>query len=211
MMRIVMAALLFLATLGVAGAAPIEGVDYRRIEPPVPVSTPPGTVEVIDVFWYGCPHCYRFKPALDKWIASKPEGVKIVRLPGVLGPSWRVHALAYYAAESFGIAEKLHGPLFDAIHAQGRRLFRDASIARFVESLSLGVTADQFLERMNSPTIRDKAAKAEALMRSYRIEGTPSVIVAGKYVVTTGKTENFPEMMATIEALVAAERKGGLH
>lgn len=203
MKHLFVAALVFIMSQGVFAATPVEGRDYIRIDPPVPVSTS-GRIEVIDVFWYGCPHCYKFKSSLDPWTARKPDDVELVRLPGVLGASWRVHAQAYYAAESLGIAGDLHDAFFDAIHAQGRRLFSEGAIARFVEGRNLGVTAAEFSERMRSQSVKDKAKTAEILMRKYRVEGTPSVVVAGKYLVTA--RQSFESMMATVDALIAIER-----
>lgn len=206
--RRICAVLLILGLMlsGTAGAAgPIEGVDYLRIESPVPTASAPGRVEVLDIFWYGCGHCFKFKPYIEEWSKNKPEYVDLVRLPAVFRPSWKIHAQAWYAADALGIGDQMHGALFDAIHVQGRRLGTEPAIGRFVESLNLGVNAGQFEGAMRSPEILAHAARAEAMMPQYGVEGTPTVIVAGKYLLSPGLSGDFAYMISTLEALVAME------
>ena len=94
-----------------------EGSHYQRLPTPVPTSVE-GKVEVVEIFWYGCPHCFRLEPVVDQWLEHKPDNVEFVRIPAVLGPSWELGARAFYVAESLDILDKIHAPLFDAIHVQ---------------------------------------------------------------------------------------------
>ncbi|RMG51350.1 MAG: thiol:disulfide interchange protein DsbA/DsbL, partial [Gammaproteobacteria bacterium] len=93
-------------------AAPLQaeefdpGIDYTVLPQPIPTDVPKGKVEVAEFFWYGCPHCYRFEPHVQKWLKHKPEAAAFVRIPASLNPSWRPHAEAYYAAQTLGVTDK---------------------------------------------------------------------------------------------------------
>ena len=100
-----------------------EGTDYERVSPPI-ATDETGKVEVYEFFWYGCPHCYRFEPYLQKWLENKPDNVEFIRIPAIFNsPRWEVHARAYYTAEILEVQDRIHGPLFSAIHdgTQGPR------------------------------------------------------------------------------------------
>ena len=94
------------------------GEGWDPVDPPVATSVPEGKVEVVEFFWYGCPHCFHMEPELKKWLDRKPDQVIFKRVPSPLNPSWTVHAQFYYAAEAIGATEQLHEPLFEAIHVQ---------------------------------------------------------------------------------------------
>ena len=107
------------ATSSSSFAAPYnEGEHYEAITPAQPTSSK-DQVEVVEMFWYGCPHCFRLEPFVDRWLKKKPANVKFVRMPGVFRPSWEIHARAYYTAEILGVVDKVHRPMFDAIHEYG--------------------------------------------------------------------------------------------
>ena len=96
-----------------------EGVKYKRIANPQPPSAT-DKIEVLELFWYGCPHCYQIEPEVEVWLKSKPDDVGFVRMPAVLGPSWELLARAYYTADLLGATDKIHKPLFERLHKQGK-------------------------------------------------------------------------------------------
>ncbi|CAG0910974.1 unnamed protein product, partial [Cyprideis torosa] len=176
-----------------------ENVHYSRLANPVPVSTPAGKVEVAEMFWYGCPHCFRLEPFIKTWKDSAPDDVEIVRIPGVLNPSWGVHARAYYAAEAMGVTDQLHEKIFVAIHEQGRRLNTEDAIVRFVTSQ--GVDGEAFKAAMNSMAASTKVARAEELGKLYELTGVPALIVGGKYRVLSSGVRSYDEMFNVVDFL----------
>lgn len=183
-----------------------EGIDYQRIVPAQPTRVPDGKIEVVEVFWYGCPHCYDFEPHLNKWLADKPIDVAFRRIPGQLNPGWKVHAAAYYVAEELGVLDKIHSPLFDAMHENPRKYDTADALMEFFEQH--GVTRDSFLAAYNSFAVRAKMRHAEQQVRRYGVTGVPSVIVAGKYRTSaTMAGGSFESLLKVVNYLVDKERK----
>jgi thiol:disulfide interchange protein DsbA len=181
-----------------------EGVEYDRISPPVPTRVAPGKVEVVEVFWYGCPHCYALEPALEKWVHSgKPKAAVFVRVPAALNPSWLVHARAYCALEVMGKVNRFHKAIFQAIHEQGRLLTDTDSMARFLAQQ--GIDADAFKKAYNSQETRICLERDADLARRYGITGVPSIVVDGKYRTSATQAGNFDEMLKVVDYLVATE------
>lgn len=121
---------LFLGSFNVL-AEYAEGFEYERVTPAQPVSTE-NKIEVLELFWYGCPHCYRLEPYLHEWLKTKPANVEYVRLPAILRDSWGLHAHAYYTAEALGVLEKIHTALFDAMHKDRKHIESEESIRQFL-------------------------------------------------------------------------------
>jgi thiol:disulfide interchange protein DsbA len=186
-------------------AAPVytEGAEYDRISPPAPTSIDSGKVEVVEVFWYGCPHCYAFEPYLEEWLKSKPKAAEFVRLPAVLNPSWVTHARAYYALEAIGEADRVHKAFFQAIHEQGRTLDDRDSIARFLAQQ--GVDEKTFRKAYQSPEVQTKLQHAAQLAQRYAITGVPSVVVDGQYRTSASQAGSYAEMLKVIDYLVTKE------
>ncbi len=180
-----------------------EGVEYDRISPPAPTNVPDGKVEVVEVFWYGCPHCYDFEPYLEQWQKSKPAAAEFVRMPAILNPSWIGHARAYYALEVMGEAERVHKAFFQAIHEQGRRLTDINSIARFLAQQ--GVDEAEFRKAYNSPGAQARLQRANELQRLYAITGVPAVIVDGQYQTSATQAGSYENMLKVIDYQVAME------
>lgn len=181
----------------------IEGAHYLPIQPPVQTAAPAGKVEVMELFWYGCPHCYALEPHLNEWLDDKPEVVSFKRVPAVLNPQWTLHAQAYFAAEQLDAVETIHTPMFQAIHAQRRRLISPDQIVRFVSSL--GVDGQAFEQAMNSPAVRAKLQESYELGRASQSTGVPALVVAGKYRVTASLAGGYPEMLDVVNYLVKKE------
>ena len=181
----------------------IEGAHYVRIDPPMQTTAPAGQVEVLELFWYGCPHCYALEPHLTEWLDAKPDAVSFKRVPAVLNPHWTLHAQAFYAAEQLDAVETIHTPMFQAIHAQRRRLGSPDQIVRFVSSL--GVDGQAFEAAMNSPAVRTKLQESYELGRASQSTGVPALVVAGKYRVTASLAGGYPEMLDVVNYLVKQE------
>lgn len=181
----------------------IEGAHYLPIDPPMQTTAPAGKVEVMELFWYGCPHCYALEPHLNEWLETKPDAIVFKRVPAVLNPHWTLHAQAFFAAEKLDAVETIHTPMFQAIHAQRRRLNNPDQITRFVSTL--GVDPQAFRQALDSPDIRAKLQESYELGRASQATGVPALIVAGKYRVTASLAGGYPEMLDVVNYLVKME------
>jgi thiol:disulfide interchange protein DsbA len=160
-----------------------EGVDYERLPEAVATGTK-DKIEVVEVFWYGCPHCFNLEPAVQSWLQNKPDNVEFLRVPAALGRNWELGARAYYTAEELGVLDKTHQALFDAIHVHNRPMNTEADLAGFFAER--GVSQADFEKAFNSFNVKTKFSRAQELIRRYGIRGVPALIVNGKY-----KTNNF--------------------
>ncbi len=188
------------------GLGIVEGIEYQVIRPALPTTVAPGEVEVAELFWYGCPHCYRLEPAMEQWVARLPKGVVFVRVPAQFRDTWKLHAQLYYTLQVLDLEEKLHGKFFEALHKARRPLFNLPSILAFMEEN--GVPRDQFLAAWDSFTVRTRMARADAFVRGSGADSVPTVVVNGKYrtnITTAGGTPE--KLFAVIEHLIEKERK----
>ena len=204
-MRALLLSLALIASLPLAHADNfyMEGAQYQAIEPPAPTNAAPGKVEVVELFWYGCPHCFHFEPTLSKWLASKPANVDFKRVPAVLNPGWVTHARAYYVAEQLGVLDKIHEPLFEAIHLKNQRLNTEDELAAFFAAH--GVPEDEFRAAFNSFEVHMQLRQAAQLGKAYQATGVPAIVVNGKCLVSSSMAGGYPEMIAVVEHLVAQE------
>ncbi len=195
-----------------------EGVHYVELFDPVPTNVPAGKIEVVEMFWYSCPHCYQMEPELNQWKASLANDVELVQIPGVFkdragnpNPHWALAARAYYALEALGKSRELHSKIFAAIHEQGRRLNSVDALARFVASQ--GVDEQKFRDAMDSLAVDTKTRKAIELTEKYGLTGVPALIVGGRYRVLNTAISSYGEMFQIVDFLVDKERsrlkKGG--
>ncbi len=182
-----------------------EGIEYQLVVPPQPTRVPEGKIEVLELFWYGCPHCYAFEPYLQKWLENKPADVAFRRMPAQLNPGWKIHAAAYYVAEELGILDKVHEALFDAMHKEHKRLDTVDALADFFSQY--GVTRESFMAAYNSFAVRVKMSHSEQQVRRYGVTGVPSVIVAGKYRTSASMAGgSFDSLLKVVDYLVDKER-----
>jgi thiol:disulfide interchange protein DsbA len=184
-----------------------EGKDYARIEPAQPTDNP-GKVEVMEVFWYGCPHCYDFEPQLARWTEEEmPEYAVFKRLPAVLNRQWEVHARAYYTAQALGVLDEVHKPLFDAIHEDNRRLNDNEAIAKFFAEH--GISAENYLSTAESFAVENKLRRAASLPGRLGISGVPAMVVNGKYRIDARMAGSYDKLLDTVEYLVGLEKPEG--
>ncbi len=182
------------------------GVDYQRLSPTQPTSSPPDQVEVAEVFWYGCPHCYRFDPTVEAWRAKKPEYVNFVRIPAVWNPLLQFHARAFYTAEALGKGAEMQSEFFREIHERGNALDTEEKLQEFFGRF--GVDAAAFKTAFDSFAVHAKLQRADELNRRYRVGGVPSLIINGKYTTEGGQTASYDELIELANALAAAEHAG---
>jgi len=187
------------------GAQEYEG-KFQLIQPNQPTQTG-DKIEVIEVFWYGCPHCYAFEPYIEKWLETKADDVEFIRIPGVLNQNWVPQSKAYYVAEKLGVVDKIHKPLFDAIHKDKKPLYTEAELEKFFTSH--GVSKDEFRKIFNSNELDIKIRQAYFTARNYKLTGVPSVMVNGKYLTTATLAKSFDSLIEVIDYLVEQERKTG--
>ena len=193
------------ATPVVAQMAFVEGVDYQRIDPVVPTSDP-ARVVVTEIFWYGCPHCFRFEPFVEKWAETIPDGVVFEQVPSAINAAWTVHARAFYAFKMMGVQEQIHKKLFNAIHVQRQRLNSLDSIAGFVAEQ--GFDEKEFRQQYASFPVDTLVRKGKQKELYYGLEGVPTVIVNGQYRTSGVMAGNFGRLLQIIDFLVAEELKG---
>lgn len=172
-----------------------EGKDYVRVSTPVPPATP-GKVEVVEMFWYGCPHCYDLEPVTEEWLKRKPENVVFMRVPVAFGATWEPGARAYYAAEALGVLDKLHPALFDAFHKR-RKLSTEDELATFFAEH--GVDQEAFRKAYKSFQTETQLRRGNQLAQRYGLKGVPAVIVNGKYDIRS------PRMFEVVDFLIARE------
>jgi len=183
-----------------------EGVKYKRIANPQPTSAK-DKIEVLELFWYGCPHCYQIEPVVEDWLKSKPDDVEFVRMPAVLGPSWELLARAYYTADLLEATDKIHKPLFERLHKARKRIANaDELKAFFVEQ---GVSAEDFDNTFSSFAVITKTNRAKQARNMYGITGVPAIVVNGKYIVTAELAGGNKQMLDVVDYLVEQERGVG--
>lgn len=181
-----------------------DGVNYVPVVPAQPTSVQPGQIEVIEFFWYGCPHCFALEDYVNTWLRSKPDNVVFRRVPAALNPVWDTDARAYFAAEELGLADKAHPAIFNAIHVQHLQLdseqaFRDFFVKQF------GITAQQFDTAWNSLNVDTKLVRAKVLAQRYGILDVPTLVVNGKWLTGPGYHLPNAQVMTAVNWLVQQE------
>ncbi len=189
---------------GPVSAQAVEGRDYRTLNPAQPTSTPPGKIELIEFFSYGCPHCSDFYPLLTAWLAKQPKDVVLKRVPVGFGrPQWVNLARAYYALLDSGELERLDGALFHAIHEEHLSLFDLETLAAWVGKH--GGNADQFTNAYTSFGVNNQTVQADQMAEDYQVTGIPTLAVNGRYVVL-GEERAADEHAAFLELLKTADK-----
>lgn len=178
---------------------------YTDISPVQPTQTG-DNVEVLEIFWYGCPHCYAFEPYIQQWLKTKPGNVEFRLMPGILNENWIPHAKAYYTAVKLGVLDKIHHPLFTAIHKNRRKIYDDNAIKAFF--IEQGVDGKEFSRIYNSSEIELIVRDAINIQRNYRISGVPSVIINGKYRTSPSMARSYDNLLKVMDYLVDKESEG---
>ena len=180
-------------------AARAQQPAYMELNPPQPVEAQ-NKIEVLEFFWYGCIHCYNLEPKIDTWLKTLSKDVEFRRVPAIFNDRWALDASIFYTLEALGLLDKLHRPLFDAIHRDRLRTDKWPEFSGWLEKQ--GVDAKQFETTVKSFGVQSKTKRAARLTAAYKIDGTPAMAVHGRY--TVGASE---AMLNTVNQLVAAVRK----
>jgi len=196
-------------TWGAAAQAQVKkpelGVHYLSIGTPAPTEAPPGKVEVLEFFWYNCPHCNAFEPELAAWLKRMPKHVAFRRVPVAFNASFVPQQRLYFSLEALGLVEKLHGRVFDAIHNQKNKLDDGQAITAWV--VQNGVDQAKFLAAYNSFSVETKTKKSVQLQEAYKVEGVPALGIAGQFYTDAGLAGGMTRALQIVEML-AAEKKG---
>jgi len=204
MMQAITAGLFLALISGTALSADKDDVfAYQDITPAVP-TTSGDKIEVVEMFWYGCPHCYAFEPYLNRWKKSLPKDVAFVRVPAIFNPKWEFSARIYYTAEVMGVLGKMHEHIFDAIHKEHRPLGNLGEVAALFAQY--GVDKKEFESTFNSFAVNSKVNWARHLTKVYGIDGVPTMIVAGKYRTSASLAGGHEEVLKVVDDLIARER-----
>ena len=206
---------LLIACLGLVGFAASaadpasfnEGDQYKQVRE---VQKPPDARRILveEAFWYGCQHCFHFDPVIEAWKKTKPGDVDFVRLPNSLGHAQGVvHQKAFYTAEVLGVGDKIHKPLFDAIHVDHKPLFSQDALRVFFNQQT-GIMPDVFDATFTGFAVDGRVRRADGLMKSYGIASVPSVVVGGKYLTNASMNANsFDNMIQCIDFLIDKVRR----
>jgi len=186
------------------------GKHYQPLVPAQPTSVGAGKVEVVEVFWYGCNHCYALDPFLESWKQNKPANVEFVRVPVTWGPMHLSHARFFYTLQSLK-REDLHAKAFDTIHRGGNMLVANDEDSSFKVQLawakSNGISEKAFTEAYRGMFVSTKLRQAEELTRRYRVEGVPLMVINGKYTADVGSAGGHTQLLALLNDLSAAEKR----
>jgi thiol:disulfide interchange protein DsbA len=180
-----------------------EGVHYHVLPEPVPVADP-GKIEVTEVFWYGCSHCYHFEPRVLEWSRNKPEDINFVQIPAMWNGLMEAHARAFYTANQLGIKEDVHQAVYNAINLDRKRLDSAEAVAELFAEF--GADRDEVVSLFKSADATTYLKQVDARARAYQITGTPQLIVHGRYRVEASQRVPQNEMFKVVEFLVQKVR-----
>ena len=181
-----------------------EGVDYLTLDKPGPTEAAAGKIEVVEFFWYSCPHCNRFEPQLDEWAKKMPKDVVLRRAPIAFRPDFEPQQRLYFALEGMNKVEELHKKVFYAIHVEKQALNSLPLIAEWVEKQ--GVDKAKFTEVYNSFPVATKTRKATLLQDAYKVDGVPALGVAGKYYTSGSVAQTMERALVVTDHLVGLVR-----
>lgn len=186
-----------------AGPEAFEGHDYTRLKTAQPVATGK-KVEVLEFFWYRCPHCFQLEPALESWLKTLPKDAQIRRVPAVFRDDWMPGAKLYYTLEQMGLTAKLHHKVFDAYHVENLNLNDPAVLGNWIAKQ--GVDRKKFESVYNSFSIQSKATQGARLASSYGITGVPAFVIDGKYTTSASMTGGQARLFEVLDQLIVMAR-----
>ncbi|MGB9429111.1 MAG: thiol:disulfide interchange protein DsbA/DsbL [Gammaproteobacteria bacterium] len=198
---------LLVSGASVAAATFQEGVNYVPVSPAQPTTVQPDQIEVIEFFWYGCPHCYAVEPYVQSWLKHKPANVVFKLIPAAWsgGEHMNVDAKAYYTAQALGLEPKIHEPLFDAIHQQNQYSLTQSQDALQQFFATYNVNKQQFDATWNSFGVQLKMNQALQTLTRYGIQGVPTFVVNGKWMTGAGYQLQYADIMKCVDFLVQQE------
>ncbi|MDE1463590.1 thiol:disulfide interchange protein DsbA/DsbL [Spartinivicinus poritis] len=181
-----------------------EGKHYVKLPEPVP-TVDPAKIEVAELFWYGCPHCYKLEPLVKPWSAKLPDDVEFVKIPATFGGLWNKHAQLFYTIEALKLDDKAHDAVFAAFHTNNNKLDTPEKMAKLLAKL--GVEEEKFMKQYKSFGVANQLRLASSKGRGYRATGVPAIIINGKYRTGAAMAGGEKQMLEVAEYLVEQERK----
>lgn len=198
------------ATSGLTGLAhaqgkkPEEGIDFLALDKRVPAEAGEGKIEVIEFFWYSCPHCNAFEPRFAAWLKALPKDVVVKRVPVRFRDDFEAQQRAYYVFETLNMVDAMHGKLFHAIHTERQTLNTLATLSAWTDKN--GIPAAKFTETFNSFGVATKARRATQLQEAFKVQGVPALGIAGRYYTDGGLTGTMERALQVTESLIAQAR-----
>jgi len=189
----------------------VAGQHYRPLVPAQPTNVGPGKVEVVEVFWYGCPHCLSLEPFIASWMKNQPAGIEFVRLPVIWGPVHKAHAQLFYTLQALGRLDQLHQKVFEEIQRNGKSLAASAPAETLRQQVAFaranGISEADYTKTFQSFAVQTRLQQAEELARRYKVEGVPLIIINGKYVSDVGMAGSQANLISLINDLAASEKR----
>ena len=202
-----------LGTVGLMGPALaqgpakfVAGKDYIKLDRAIPTETEAGKIEVIEFFWYSCGHCNAFEHSFGQWVKNAPKDVVVRRIPVAFREDFAPQQRLYFSLEAMGLLDKLHVKVFQAIHGERLPLNTDASILTWIEKQ--GVDKTKFADTAKSFGVASKLKRAVQLQNDFKIEGVPSLGIAGKYYIDGTSAGNMDRALQVTDSLLALVRQG---
>jgi thiol:disulfide interchange protein DsbA len=183
-----------------------SGKDYITLDKPLSTDAGTGKIEVLEFFWYSCPHCNMFEPAFEQWVKNAPKDVVVRRVPVAFREDFVPQQRLYYTLEAMNLVEKMHIRVFTAIHGEKQMLNTDAAVLAWAEKQ--GIDKTKFAEAYKSFGVATKAKRAVQLQNDYKIEGVPSLGVAGRFYIDGTLAGSMPRALQVADALIAQTRQG---
>ncbi len=193
--------LLFSVTLALSALAqaPAKGSPYTELNPPQATESS-GKVEVIEFFWYGCPHCYALEPVLEPWIKKLSKEVVFKRVPAIFNEQWGVAARVFYSLEAINEEDRVHRALFDAIHKDNLRITDESAMTGWLTKH--GVDAEKYKAAYRSFTVETKLKRALQMTQAYRIDGVPALAVQGRYVMSATSIPDRQDLLKAVDRVI---------
>jgi thiol:disulfide interchange protein DsbA len=203
---LIAAGILLLAAHGASAVELTEGKQYELLKPAQPTDVAPGKVQVVEVFWYACSHCYAIEPKIEAWNSKgKPPYVVSVQMPATWNELLKTHARVFYTAELLGKLQQLNGDIFREINVKGNRMDTPEKIEAFF--VSHGVSEGDFQKAFSSFAVESKLRQAEEMNKRYKITGTPTWVVDGKYITDVSMAGSEDALFEVLNALAAKAKQ----
>jgi thiol:disulfide interchange protein DsbA len=182
------------------------GKDFLKLDRPVPTDSEAGKIELIEFFWYSCPHCNAFEPTFAEWVKNAPKDVVVRRMPVAFRDDFAPQQRLFFTLEAMGLLDKMHGKVFQAVHVERLPLNTDASIQTWIEKQ--GIDKTKFADTFKSFGVASKVKRAVQLQNDFKIEGVPSLGVAGKFYIDGSLAGTMERALQVAESLLTQVRQG---
>jgi thiol:disulfide interchange protein DsbA len=184
---------------------PAKGTNYVELNPPQPTESS-GKIEVIEFFWYGCPHCYALEPLVEPWSKKLQKDVVFKQVPAVFNDQWGVAARVYYALDAIGEETRVRSALFDAIHKEGLRITSESAVEEWLGKK--GVSLEKYKAAYKSFGVESRVRRASQMTQAYRLDGVPAFAVQGRYVASASLNADRQQLLSVTDYLISEARKG---